>query len=140
MVRTTKKMFWTVVDYFGFQMFTISHALFSSSPLPSTMMCFHRWPFIERGLFGNPLGVIWSVNMEGISLSMRLVCPGVSLTILVSCSLKAHVPPLSPHQQWSYWYVLSAGATGIAYPLEIVLGSYVKINQCFHRFDRGLQL
>jgi len=44
---------------------------------------------------------------------------------MVSCSLEAPVPPLSPRQQWSNWYVLSVGAIGIAYPLEIVLGSYV---------------
>jgi len=66
------------------------------SPLPSTTMCYHRWPFIERGLFGNPSRVIWSVNMEGVSLGMRLVCLDVSLTIMVSCSLEAPVPALSP--------------------------------------------
>ena len=57
-----------------------SHTLFSSSLIPSTTMCFHRWPVIERGLFGNP---------SGVSLGVRLVCLGVSLTIMVSCSLEA---------------------------------------------------
>jgi len=97
---------------------TFFFLLFSSS----TMMCFHRWPFIERGLFGNPPGVIWSVNREGVSLGVRLVS-GVSLTIMVFCSLEAHVPPsVSPSIvkllvcpiSRSHWYSL---------PLEIVLGS-----------------
>ena len=74
---------------------TFFFLLFSSS----TTMCFHRWPFIERGLFGKASGVIWSVNRVGVSLNLRLVCLGVMLTIMVSCSLEAPVPPLSPHQQ-----------------------------------------
>jgi len=95
----------------------LTSSSFSSSPLlhfyndvfPS--LAFHR-----KGLFGNPSGVLWSVNSERVSLGVRLVCLGVSLTIMVSCSLEGLVPPLSPHQQWSYWYVISAGAIGIAYP------------------------
>ena len=35
-----------------------SQFLTLSSPLPSTKMCLHRWSFIEKGLFGNPSGVI----------------------------------------------------------------------------------
>jgi len=64
--------------------FIFSKIVTPSSPLPFTTMCFHRWPFIERGIFENPSGVVWLVNMEGVSL-------GVSLTIMISCSLEAHV-------------------------------------------------
>ena len=81
--------------YFLKKFHTFFFLLFSSS----TTMCFHRWPFIERGLFGNPSGVIWSVNRVGVSLNLRLVCLGVMLTIMVSCSLEAPVPPLFPLQQ-----------------------------------------
>jgi len=58
----------------------------------SPTMCFHRWSFIERGLFENPSGVIWSVKKEGVSLGVRLVCLGVILTIMVSCYLEAPGP------------------------------------------------
>jgi len=70
-------------------------------------------------------------------MSMKLVCLGVSLTIMISCSPEAHVPPLFPLQQQSYWYVLSvvllppppfsSPSVAETYPptLEIVLGSYV---------------
>jgi len=114
-------------------------------------MRFHRWPFIERGLFGNSSGFIWSVNRERISLSVRLVWLGVSLTIMVSCSLEAPVPPLFPFQHQSYRYVLS-GSIGFFFPaiflstsgwshwyslcnkirLEIVLGSYVISSKNFN--------
>jgi len=91
------------------QMFTISHTLFSSSHFPSTTICFHRWPFIERGLFGNPSWVICSVNREGVSLGMRLVCLSVSLTIMVSCSLEAPVPLCLPS---------NSETTGMSYQLQ----------------------
>jgi len=35
-----------------------SYTFFFLLFLSSTTMCFHRWPFIERGIFGNPSGVI----------------------------------------------------------------------------------
>jgi len=65
-------------------------------------LAFHRrrslWKF---------LGIVWTVNEDGTalqrsvvhlgvmlaSLGMRLVCLGARLTIMVSCSLEAHVPP-----------------------------------------------
>ena len=97
--------------FFWLQLWSSSQYLTPSSPLPSTTMCFHRWPFINRGLFGNPSKVIWSVNREGISLGMRLVCLGVSSTIMVSCSLEAHVSPPTVELlicpiSWSHWYNL----------------------------------
>ena len=93
----------------------------TSSSLPSTTMCFHHWPFIETCLFGNPSGVIWSVNREGVSLCLRLVCLGVSLTIMVSCSLEAHVPPSA--------LVSSSHLPYVSPPLVAgVTDKYVKLN------------
>jgi len=98
-----------------------SQFLTPSSFSSSTTMCFHRWPFIKRGLFENQSGVIWSVNRKGVIWS-----------IMVSCSLEAHVSPLSPLQQLSYWHVLSAGAIGITYsPINSFRFLYNKIRNSF---------
>jgi len=56
---------------------TISHTILShplllfllrpSPPLPSTIMVFHGWPFIETGLFENFQGLYeWSMGLRGI--------------------------------------------------------------------------
>jgi len=99
-------------------------------------MCFHRWSFIERGLFENFQGLyersmrmeprckevwfIWGVML--VSLGLRLVCLSARLTIMVSCSLEAFVlsPALfSSSPPSSFLPPLSSppvvGATGIAY-------------------------
>jgi len=38
-----------------------SHILSPSPSLPSTIMCFHRWPFIKTGYFGNS-GIVYCMS------------------------------------------------------------------------------
>jgi len=78
---------------------TLSSSSFYNHVFPS--LAFHRkrslWKFSE---------IVWTVNEDGtalqksavhlgvmlVSLGLRLVCLGARLTIMVSCSLEAHVP------------------------------------------------
>jgi len=87
------------------QTFTISHIIISHSHLllPSTTMCFHRWPFIKRGYFGNS-GIVLTVNTDGaalqrslVYLSVRLVCLDARLPIKVFFALeRKQTLPQSP--------------------------------------------
>jgi len=75
--------------------------------LPSTTTCFHRWPFIKRGNFGNS-GIVWTVNGNGgvlqrstICLDVKLICLDARLTIKVSFALERTLtlpqPPIPHH-------------------------------------------
>jgi hypothetical protein len=64
-------------------------------------MCFHRWPFIERGLFENfrdfmngQCGDDNTLQRSAVCLGVMLVCLDVRLTIKVSFALyKKHTLP-----------------------------------------------
>jgi len=74
---------------------------------------------------------IWGVML--VSFDLRLVCLGVILTIMVSCSLEAHVPSptlvSSSHPPCFPSNCGVAGVTGIAYP-SLFLGFW-EIRNCF---------
>ncbi|AES81271.2 hypothetical protein MTR_7g090430 [Medicago truncatula] len=71
-------------------------------------MCFHRWPFIERGLFGNPSGrplcpLCLPTNTKVIGMSHQAA-------LVSSSPPSSFLPPLSSPPV--------AGATGIAYVMS----------------------